>query len=50
MLQDILNVAIDELIKEVSIRILDKYKLEDNDNVTINNEIKLFYNIFRRLR
>ena len=49
MLQDILNVVINELIKEIDSRVLNKYKLEDDDSIVMNNEIKLFYNIFRRL-
>jgi hypothetical protein len=45
-----LNVAVDRLIEDVSIKILDKRKLEDDDNVAVNGEVKLFYKIFNMLR
>ena len=38
-----------KLVKEVSFRVLSNCKLEDNDNVMVNNKVRLFYNIFCRL-
>jgi hypothetical protein len=51
MLKNSLNVAVDRLIEDISIKILGKRKFEDDDNVAVNGGIKLFckiFNIFRR--
>lgn len=45
-----LNTAVDRLIKDVSIRVLGKRKLEDDDNVAVNNGTELPCNMFHRLR
>jgi hypothetical protein len=50
MLKSILNAAVNRLTKDVSIKVLNKRKLENNDVITLDNEVKLFYNLFHRLR
>jgi hypothetical protein len=50
MLKDFLNIVINRLIENVSIKVLDKYKFENNNNVIMNDKVKLFYKIFNMLR
>ena len=49
MLQDILNIAVNELVKKINSKVLNKYKFKDDDSITVNNKVKLFCNIFRQL-
>jgi hypothetical protein len=50
MLKGILNAAVNQLTKDVNIKVLSKRRLKDNDVITLSNGVKLFYNIFHRLR
>ena len=50
MPKNILNAAVHRLIESVSIRIFNKRKFENDDKVSVNNGIELFYDIFSRLR
>jgi hypothetical protein len=52
MLQSSLNTAVNRLIENVSIKVLDKRKriLKLNDNVILDGGIDIFYNIFYILR
>jgi len=51
MLEGSLNIVVDRLIKKIEIKILGKYKLENNDGVIMDDGKKLscnIFNIFRR--
>jgi hypothetical protein len=50
MPKDTLDAAVDQLIKDVNIKVLGKRRLEDNNVITLDNGVELFYNIFHRLR
>ena len=50
MLEGSLNIAVDRLTEEIGIKVLDKYKLENNDSITVDGGAKLFYNIFNIFR
>jgi hypothetical protein len=50
MFKSILNIAVYRLIEDVSIRIFGKRKFEDDDKISVNNGVKLSYDIFSRLR
>jgi hypothetical protein len=45
-----LNIAVNQLIEDISIKVLGKRKLEDNDSVIINGGVELFCNIFNIFR
>jgi hypothetical protein len=45
-----LNIVINHLIEDVSIKILGKCKLENNDSVTVDDGVELFYDVFNIFR
>jgi hypothetical protein len=45
-----LNAAVYRLIEGVSIRIFSKRKFKNDDKVSVNNGVELFYDIFSRFR
>lgn len=45
-----LNVAVEQLIKDVETKVLGKRKIREGNSIAINNGVELDCNIFRRLR
>jgi hypothetical protein len=50
ILKNFLNIVVNHLIEDISIKILDKCKFENDDSVIVNDGIKLFYKIFNIFR
>jgi hypothetical protein len=50
MPKSILNAAVYRLIENVSTKVLDKRKFENDDKISVNNGVKLFCDIFSRFR